>query len=438
MEKAYKRSRVMYIIEAALEYLISIFFANELLPELTKSLGISDGVTGIISAIISLGCVFQLVSILIRNERAKPIVLAFSIANQILFMLLYLIPLFGGSRVAKIVIFVIGILLAYLLYYIVHPKKINWFMSLVDDNKRGKFTSKKEIISLISGMGFSFLMSWIISYFNEKGKVETAFIIFASTIFVLMIAHSLTMIFSVEKKQEVSEKKQGIGEIFSTFRNKGVILVAVVFVLWNIATNSTKPFLGTYMLNTLGLAPWFRIGFLPAVSAVARIIASVILGIYADKKSFSKMVSICFGIAGASFLAITLCSPELGESNGYIMFTIHYILYGIAMGGINSSLINLCYDYAPVGKRVGALAVTQAISGVIGFSTATVFGLLVDKIQKNGNSIFGISIYAQQVVSIIGILFSVLAMLYVLIFLVLKKKKATVKLANEKSEKIEK
>ena len=171
MEKAYKRSRVMYIIEAALEYLISIFFANELLPELTKSLGISDGVTGIISAIISLGCVFQLVSILIRNERAKPIVLAFSIANQILFMLLYLIPLFGGSRVAKIVIFVIGILLAYLLYYIVHPKKINWFMSLVDDNKRGKFTSKKEIISLISGMGFSFLMSWIISYFNEKGKV---------------------------------------------------------------------------------------------------------------------------------------------------------------------------------------------------------------------------------------------------------------------------
>jgi Na+/melibiose symporter-like transporter len=207
-------------------------------------------------------------------------------------MLLYLIPLFGGSKIAKIVIFIIGILLAYLLYYIVHPKKINWFMSLVDDNTRGKFTSKKEIISLISGMGFSFLMSWIVGYFNEKGKVETAFIIFASTIFVLMIAHSLTMIFSVEKEQNVSEKKQGIGEIFSTFRNKGVILVAIVFVLWNIATNSTKPFLGTYMLNTLELAPWFRIGFLPAVSAVARIIASIILGIYADKKSFSKMVSI--------------------------------------------------------------------------------------------------------------------------------------------------
>lgn len=423
MEKAYKRSRVLYVIEATLEYLISIFFANELLPELTKSLGISDGTTGIISAIISLGCVFQLVSMLLRRGRAKPIVLVLSIANQLLFMSLYLIPLFGGNATLKIVVFVIGILLAYLLYYIAHPKKINWFMSLIDDKQRGKFTSRKEIISLISGMGFSFLMSWIVSYFNGKGKVETAFIIFASTIFVLMIGHSLTMIFSVEKEQPIDNSKQGFGEILSTFKNKGVILVAVVFVLWNIATNSTKPFLGTYMQNTLELEAWFRIGFLPAISAVARIIASIILGIYADKKSFSKMVSICFGIAGLSFLTITFCSPSFGTANGYIMFSLHYILYGIAMGGINSSLINLCYDYAPVEKRVGALAVTQAISGVIGFLTATLSGLLVDKIQANGNSLFGLNAYAQQIVSVVGVVFSCLAMAYVLIFLVRKDKK---------------
>lgn len=422
MEKAYKRSRTLYVIEATLEYLISIFFANELLPELTKSLGISDGTTGIISAIISLGCVFQLVSMFLRSGRAKPVVLALSIANQLIFMVLYLIPFFTGSKTTKIVIFIIGILLAYLLYYVAHPKKINWFMSLIDDDQRGKFTSKKEIISLISGIAFSFIMSYVVSYFRDKGKVETAFVIFALTMLLLMIGHSLTMIFSVEKEQPISNKKESIGEIFATFKNKGVILVAVVFVLWNIASNSTKPFLGTYMLNTLGLEDWFRIAFLPAISAVARIIASIILGIYADKKSFSKMVSICFGIAGLSFLAITFCSPSFGTLNGYIMFSLHYILYGIAMGGINSSLINLCYDYAPVEKRVGALAITQAISGVIGFLTTTVVSLLVDKIQSNGNELFDKSIYAQQVVSIIGVVFSILAMLYVLIFFIKKEK----------------
>ncbi len=422
MERAYKRSRVLYIIEAALEYLISIFFANELLPELTKALGISDAVTGVISAIISLGCVFQLVSMLLRGGRAKPIVLAFSILNQVIFMLLYLIPLFNWGKNTKITLFIVGILFAYLIYYIAHPKKINWFMSLIDDGQRGIFTSKKEIISLISGMAFSFLMSWVAGYFTEKGEKETAFIIFAITIFVLMICHSLTMIFSVEKPMPESNE-HGLKEIFSTFKEKGVILVAVVFVLWNIASNSTKPFLGTYMKNDLSLEYWFRIGFLPAISAVARIVASIVLGIYADKKSFAKMVSICFGIAAASFLVITFASPAFGSANGYIMFTMHYILYGIAMGGINSSLINLCYDYAPVEKRVGALAVTQAVSGVIGFLTTVLVSPLVDKIQANGNTVFGMQIHAQQLVSIVGVTFSCLAMAYVLIFLIKKKNK---------------
>ena len=51
MEKdIYKTSRTMYIIEAGLEYLISILFADAFLATLTSSLGISDSLTGIISS----------------------------------------------------------------------------------------------------------------------------------------------------------------------------------------------------------------------------------------------------------------------------------------------------------------------------------------------------------------------------------------------------
>ena len=422
MEKAYKRSRILYMAEATLEYLIAILFAGELLPELTTYLGISKGTTGTISAIISLGCVFQLISILFRRGRAKRLVLILSIANQLIFMLLYILPLIGFGKNTKIVLFIIGIIFAYFLYYLAHPKKINWFMSLIDDKQRGKFTSKKEIISLIIGMAYSFIMSAVLTYFNDKGQIETSFIIFAITIFVLMVMHSLTMIFSCEKEQPIDNNaNHGIGEIFATFKNKGVILVAVVFVLWNIASNSTKPFLGAYMLD-LGLEKWFKIGFLPAISAVARIIASIILGIYADKKSFAKMVSICFAIAGGSFLMISFCSPAYGTVNGYVMFALHYILYGIAMGGINSSLINLCYDYAPIEKRVGALAVTQAVSGVVGFLTASLVGKFVD---NYGGTVFGASITAEQIVSVGGVIFALLSMAYVLIFLVKRNKKGS-------------
>ena len=77
-------------------------------------------------------------------------------------MFLYIIPQFNLSANAKRTIFIAGILLAYLLYYIAHPQKINWFMSLIEDKKRGKFTAKKEIISLIMGIVFSFVMGAII------------------------------------------------------------------------------------------------------------------------------------------------------------------------------------------------------------------------------------------------------------------------------------
>ncbi len=52
----------MYIFEAGPEYLISILVAGSFLATLTRELGISDGLTGILSSIISLGCLFQLLS----------------------------------------------------------------------------------------------------------------------------------------------------------------------------------------------------------------------------------------------------------------------------------------------------------------------------------------------------------------------------------------
>ncbi len=48
----------MYILEAALEYLISILVVGSFLATLTKELGMSDGLTGILSSVISLGCLF--------------------------------------------------------------------------------------------------------------------------------------------------------------------------------------------------------------------------------------------------------------------------------------------------------------------------------------------------------------------------------------------
>lgn len=105
----------MYMIKAALEYLISILVATTFLATLTTELGISDILTGILSSIISLGCVFQLLSLFFRRSSEKRFVIILSILNQCLFMFLYVIPLFSLNKTTKTMLFVVAILLAYML-----------------------------------------------------------------------------------------------------------------------------------------------------------------------------------------------------------------------------------------------------------------------------------------------------------------------------------
>ena len=416
--KSMKRSRLMYIFEAALEYFISILVAGSYLATLTKELGFSDSLTGILSSVISLGCLFQLLSLSLRRKRVKFFVIIFSILNQLLFMLLYVIPLTCLQKQTKIVLFVILIFSAYIIYNIVHPKKINWLMSLVDDKNRGNFTANKEIVSLVSGMIFTFLMGTVIDYYSETGRIRLAFTFSAIVIFILMVLHSLTLIFSVEKEISQSPKKNFLETFFELVKNKNVITVTVIFILYYISTYISTPFYGTYQIGELGL----NLKFVSAIvmcGSISRIFVSKFWGKYADKKTFAVMIEKCFIFLGLSQLCVIFAIPSTGK----IMFILYNILHGIALGGINSALINLIFDYVPIEKRADSLAITQAFAGFTGFLTTLCISPLVSYIQNNGNKIFGLPLYAQQFVTILALLFTVIAIFYIRYVFIRKKVK---------------
>jgi MFS family permease len=423
----------MYIIEAGVEYLISILVADMYLARLTKALGIGDNITGILSSIISLGCLFQLVATLLRKGRSKPLVIGLSILNQLLFMFLYIIPLTDWDRGVRQGIFIATIVLAYFFYNVAHPKKINWFMSLVDDGKRGRFTAKKEVISLILGVAFNFAMGTLIEKFEANGNLRGVFIVCGIAIFGFMILHTLTMILTVEKeqpkKEETLEKPLKSG-MFESLKDKNVLRVTLVFCLWQISNACASPFYGAYKENDLGFDAVFGVAILGAIYAVARSVFSFVWGKYADKYSFASMLQICFTIAGIAFLVNSFCRPE----NGRVVYPIYYTLNAIAMGGINSALINLCYDYVTPEKRTDALAVSLAISGVCGFLTTLAVSPIVSAVQANSNIVFGMNIYAQQLLSVLAFVMTMLTMLYVTLSMVKKNKSPRAITLREENE----
>jgi hypothetical protein len=73
----------------------------------------------------------------------------------------------------------------------------------------------------------------------------------------------------------------------------------------------------------------------------------------------------------------------------------------------------LVFDYVTVEQRADSLAITQAIAGSTGFITTLLISPVVSFIQNNGNKVFGLSIYAQQFVSIIALVVSISAVFYI-------------------------
>ncbi len=408
--------RLMYVIEAALEYFISLMVTSAYLARITASLGFSDSLTGVLSSFVSLGCLFQLGAItLFRNARSvkKPI-LSCHIINQTLFALVYLTPILPVEGWMKSVLFLVCFCGAYVISNVITSPKTNWLMSHVPDTSRGSFTAVKEIVSLLSGIVFTTATGVAFDALDATGDKSLAFIVGAIVIFVLMILHTCSLIPVPEKEVEAGQNGGSVRELL---RDKKFWRVCIACSLWYVAYYASMPFFGSYQIKELGFSMTF-VSIITIAHSVVRAVVSPFVGRYADRHSFSKMVELCFIIAAASFAVNVFTVPE----NGSVFFTLYFCLHGAAWAGINSAVMNLIYDYVDEKNRRNALAINYAISGTAGFLATCLMSPVVDLIQANGNTLLGMRLYPAQFVSAFALVVTVVVIVYVHVVLVRGKK----------------
>lgn len=403
----YKTSRVMYVIEAALEYFVSLLVTGAYLARVTASLGFSDSLTGILQSFASLGCLFQLGAIAVfRNTKnvKRPIIL-YHLINQALFALVYVSPVLPLDQGAKTALFVVSFVIAYVLSNVVQPPKTAWLMGLVDDRKRGIFTSVKEITSLLGGMLFTFVMGTAFDALDAAGNTRGAFVLGGIVLFVLTILNAVSLMPVKQKPQETAAQGGSVRELI---RDRNFRRIVTVFVLWYAATYASTPFFGSYQIKELGFSMTF-ISVLSIVHSVLRASASPLLGRFADRHSFGKMVEVCFVFGGVSFFVNMFTVPE----NGAVMYTLHYCIFALSMAGTNSALTNLVYEYIGENNRRNALAINSAVAGTAGFLATCLMSPVVDLIQQGGNTLFGIRMYPAQFVSGVAFLIIIVLIIYV-------------------------
>ncbi len=394
---AYRRTRVLYVVEATLCALIDILVAGAYIAKVAASIGISDGTIGIILSLSNLGAVFYLFALLLANKRPIRVwAIVFHTVNQLCFACVWLIPVVPLSFAAKTVLFITFLFCGFALNAVIESPKTAWYMSMVDDRKRGVFTAAKAAVSIACSMAFGFSAGRLIDHYEAVGDLRRAFIVCGVALFSLTVLHTLTLLLSQERPPEPVAGPSGSGlSLKRLFSNRAFLRVLALVSFCRIATSVAAPFYSTYKIGELGFSMTF-VALMDIMYALVYVGGAFLLGKYADRTSFAHLwrLSCFFGIACHAIYAFIV------PANARMLYFGYEFCWAMYGAGNHSCLINLVYDSVEHEDRTGAYAISVAVGGLLGFGVTVLFSRLVTHIQQSGNVLFGIHAYAQQFLSV--------------------------------------
>ncbi len=409
--KEYKRSRIAYRAQTTFEYFIMLLVSDAFLAKLLSNLGVSDSLIGIITSFVSLAFIFQLFSLLLVKLKTstKKIVMICDTTSLIFFALIYFVPFLPFSVEIKKTVVVVSIMMAYAIKYLIASMLLKWANSFVDPTLRAIYSAKNEIITLASGIVFTIVYGYIVDKYESLGNINGAFLFISGSILAISIINfiCLKLIKSQRPKDEENTSSISLKQVIKvTFIKKSFRNVIIMESIQKFAVYFTVGFMGIYKTKDL-LMSVFLIQLINIVASIARMTLSIPFAKYSDKRSFAKGMELGLFFAALSFLVNVFTTPERWYL--VIPFT---LLYNISSAGTNSNSFNMAYSYVPLDCITQAISIKNSVSGICGFIASILGGVVLDFVQKNGDSIFGIAIRGQQVLSAVSFILILIAFLF--------------------------
>ena len=392
-----------YILECTFEYFIALTVSDAFLAALLTELGLGDAVIGVISSLISFAFLFQLFSVLVVRyiRNVKAVTIPIHCISQMFFLALYLLPFFGIPQALRAAVVAGCLMIAYFGNYLVTSLIFHWGNSYVDPKGRASFAATKEIISLLSGIVFSLALGYVFDRFIEAGNTEGGFLMIAAVMLIVNIGDFICLLLMKNPKTEQTPTEtrepfwQAVRVLFS---NKSFLYTVVLHSIWSISVYMTVGFMGTYKTKELLLS----VGTVQIINIAACLLRAVFskpIARYADRRSYAKGIGLGMAIAAVGYLINIFTTPSL-----WWLVILYTVLYHIACAGTNQNLLNLTYSYVEDRYFVQASAIKYSVSGLCGFAASMLGSRILDVIQKNGNTLFGMTVYGQQVLSLISLI----------------------------------
>ena len=408
--REYRISRGAYKAQCTFEYFIAILAGDAYLSKLLATIGLSDMQIGVISSFITLAFLFQLASIFvvghIRNVKAAGMLC--NTLSSLLFTGLYLIPFLPFAHSVKTVLVVVCILAAYFCNYFMTSMIYKWGNSFVDPGKRGVYSAEKEMISLLSGMVFTFVVGFVMDRYEAAGNLYGSFLFVAIAGLLISVCNfiSLSLIRRVQSAE--AQHRRSMREILAnTLGSAAFRHVVLLTVLFDVGRYLTIGFMGIYKVKELMLTVG-TVQLINIAGNLARFFLSKPFGRYADRTSYARGMELALCIAGLGFFLNMFSQPS-----AKIFVVLFTLLYAVSAAGTNQNSLNIVYSYVPMEYFVPACAIKNSIGGVCGFLASLLGARILSAVQENGNMLLGVPLYGQQLLSALSFVVIAVAVLYV-------------------------
>lgn len=428
-ERDWALTRLCFIINGATATAIGSLAAGAFIATLLIELGVSDALNGIISAIPTIAGLSQIFMLQITKHvrKAKLITIISCFAARFAYTLLVIIPFVPLPMALKTWIFIVLYAMSNLLAQFVGPCSGEWFTSIIPAEGRGRYISIRDSVTIVTSSVFSLIGSGILDAYVSN--IEAGFRIIGIMIFVLTVIDSIALNIAKEPKAgryitdagheavgSITEKYAGsvktqslVDTLRDVFANSDFRKVIYIYLFWYGGERLVTLFINVYLVSDLHMKYTFM-SVIAMVCAVLRAIIIPMTGKIADKTSYVKTLNAGVVITALGFVACAFCMPGPYAELMYIIYTVLYQI-GISVFGVGMAV--LLYSIPPKGDSAKYFAVNSTINGASGLVTALVGGLILDVLQKANVHIFGVHIFAQQIMSVISTV--VLAALFIFV-----------------------
>ena len=411
--KTFKRrrvSRISYFAFSVFTYLPALLVSDVFLVDLLQYAGFDDGAIGIVSSSAYFVALAQLLVLFCGHKIRKPkLIITFGYVNFVtMFALVHILALTPIDTQLKQILIVVCLLLGRLTSNFACPFLDACKFSFVSYNERATFTATNNIISLAASLVFTLAMGYTRDYYRASGNILQGLQISAIIILIfsaLTLASTLLMDFS--KAPATFAPTAGIKDILrNTFGTKSFLYLLLFYLLLSIANCITTGFWGVYKTKELN----FSVGTLQVVNMVSNVATMLLLrpiSRFADRRSYLKCVQIFLVGVFLSFVLGALTTPECAWLA--VVFT---ILYSFSCSVVTNLFFNMLLDYIHASYYMYSTAMISCISGLCGFGISFAAAWLLEWIQSNGNTLFGMTVYAQQILSAISALIVIVLWLF--------------------------